>query len=83
MRNFHAIEGKQALPAVPRREFLIGLASLGAVAVLPKTLLAAQARAPASAQPFRIDTHHHYSSPAFIEEIVRRNTGQRPLMEWT
>lgn len=84
MRNFHAIEGESALPAprdVPRREFLIGLAALGAAAVLPKALWAAQARA--SAQPFRIDTHHHYSSPGFVEEIVGRKTGQRPLMEWT
>jgi hypothetical protein len=48
------------------------------------TLLAhRQAHAQAAAvaeKPFRIDTHHHLSSPGFIAEITGRRTGQVPLM---
>src|SRR5262245_43308991 len=71
----------------PRREFLAGLAALGATAVLPNELtlseadgwLLAQTRNP----PHRIDVHAHFSAPGFIAAIKARNTGQRPLMEWT
>jgi predicted TIM-barrel fold metal-dependent hydrolase len=59
-----------------RRGFLAGLAAT-AGALLP---------IPASAQSekaFRIDTHHHLSSPAFIAAITARKTGQVPLMNWT
>jgi len=34
-------------------------------------------------KPFRIDVHHHLSSPGFIAEISGRRTGQVPLMKWT
>jgi predicted TIM-barrel fold metal-dependent hydrolase len=34
-------------------------------------------------KPFRIDVHHHVSSPGFIAEISGRRTGQVPLMKWT
>jgi 6-methylsalicylate decarboxylase len=81
-----AVEAELSVPqsrGVPRREFLIGLAALGASALVPKALLAAQERASASAKPYRIDTHHHFSSPGFIAEIKARKTGQRPLEEWT
>ena len=63
----------------PRREFLAGLAALGAGAVLP----GCQSVAPERAAPFRIDVHHHLAPPGFVREIVARKTGQRPLMEWT
>ena len=36
-----------------------------------------------SEKPFRIDVHHHVSSPGFIAEISGRRTGQAPLMKWT
>ena len=68
---------------VPRREFLVGLAALGAAAAAPRFLSSAQTPSAASAQPFRIDTHHHFSAPGFVDEISGRKTGQRPLMEWT
>jgi predicted TIM-barrel fold metal-dependent hydrolase len=64
-----------------RRKFLGGLAALGA-----GTLSVGQpvrAQAPAAERPFRIDTHHHLSSPGFITEIAGRRTGQVPLMQWT
>jgi predicted TIM-barrel fold metal-dependent hydrolase len=56
-----------------RREFLAGLTALGAVQV-PRAQTTA---------PHRIDVHYHFSSPGFIAAIKARNTGQRPLMEWT
>ncbi len=64
-----------------RREFLTGLAALGAGTVLGARKSAAQA--PAPAKPFRIDVHHHFSSPGFIAEIAGRKTGQVPLMRLT
>lgn len=61
-----------------RREFLTGLAALGAGALLPG---AGAAQTPA--KPFRIDVHHHFSSPGFVAEITGRKTGQAPLMRLT
>ena len=66
---------------VPRREFLTGLAALGATALLPDALSAGQA--PAASAPHRIDVHCHYSAPGFIAEIKARNTGQTGLMSWS
>jgi predicted TIM-barrel fold metal-dependent hydrolase len=60
-----------------RRGFLGGLAT---VVLAPAIPAIAQ---PAAQKPFRIDTHHHLSSPGFIEAITERKTGQVPLMKWT
>jgi predicted TIM-barrel fold metal-dependent hydrolase len=61
-----------------RRAFLGGLAAAGTL------LRSGVARAQtAPEKPFRIDTHHHLSSPGFIAEISGRRTGQVPLMKWT
>jgi predicted TIM-barrel fold metal-dependent hydrolase len=58
-----------------RRAFLGGLAA---------TAFAAPSFAQSAAEkPFRIDTHHHLSSPGFIAEISGRRTGQVPLMQWS
>lgn len=65
-----------------RRTFLTGMAALGASAFVGSRNSAAQTP-PAPAKPFRIDVHHHISSPAFIKEIAGRHTGQVPLMKWT
>jgi len=62
-----------------RRKFLGGLAGLGAGALLTDQPAGAQA----INKPFRIDVHHHLSSPGFIAEITGRRTGQVPLMKWT
>ena len=64
-----------------RRDVLTGLAALGAGAMLGARKGAAQTAAPA--KPFRIDVHHHFSSPGFIAEITGRRTGQVPLMRLT
>lgn len=64
-----------------RREFLTGLAALGAGNFLGVRKSAAQSSA--TEKPFRIDVHHHFSSPGFIAEITGRKTGQVPLMRLT
>jgi predicted TIM-barrel fold metal-dependent hydrolase len=64
-----------------RREFLAGLAAIGASALVPDIVTGAQSR-PAAA-PFRIDVHNHGNSPGFIAAIKARNTGQTALMTWT
>ncbi|HEV8437670.1 MAG TPA: amidohydrolase family protein [Methylomirabilota bacterium] len=67
-----------------RRRFLGGLTALGASVVVSGCRSAAPA--PAAERPTpaqRIDVHHHHAPPGFVAEITRRQTGQRPLMEWT
>jgi predicted TIM-barrel fold metal-dependent hydrolase len=74
-----------------RRSFLrgVGASAGGLVGALAGGFAAtgdrafAQAAGPVTEKPFRIDMHHHLSSPAFIAEIKSRNTGQIPLMNWT
>ncbi len=66
-----------------RREFLAGLATLGAAALIPEAISGAQNRPVASVGPGRIDVHHHFSASGFVAEIKARNTGQTALMEWT
>jgi 6-methylsalicylate decarboxylase len=69
---------------LPRREFLAGLGTLGAAALIPQVLRGAQNRPSAPAAPaHRIDVHYHGNSPGFIAAIKARNTGQMPLMNWT
>jgi 6-methylsalicylate decarboxylase len=63
-----------------RRTFLGGLAAVASAIPLGSRQVRAQA---AAEKPFRIDVHHHLSSPAFIAEISGRRTGQVPLMKWT
>jgi 6-methylsalicylate decarboxylase len=63
-----------------RRTFLGGFATLGAGALFADQAASAEA---AVDKPFRIDVHHHLSSPGFIAEITGRRTGQVPLMKWT
>jgi 6-methylsalicylate decarboxylase len=64
-----------------RREFLAGLAAVGATSLVPDIVIGAQARP--STPPFRIDVHNHGNSPGFIAAIKAHNTGQMPLMNWT
>ena len=86
MKSILRCEGQAGLShgaRVPRREFLAGLAALGATALIPDARSGAQTRSTARAAPHRVDVHSHFSSPGFIDAIKVRNTGQRPLMEWT
>ncbi len=54
-----------------RRGFLTGLLGLGAAAVLPGCAATAQ-----TPPPPRIDTHHHFFSPAYVAELDK--VGQAP-----
>jgi 6-methylsalicylate decarboxylase len=64
-----------------RREFLAGMAAIGASALVPDILEGAQTRPAAPA--LRIDVHNHGNSPGFIAAIKAHNTGQTALMNWT
>src|SRR5438477_4847407 len=66
-----------------RREFLTGLAAVGATALVPDILRGAQPRPATSAPLTRIDVHYHGNSPGFIAAIKAHNTGQTALMNWT
>lgn len=66
-----------------RRRVLGALGALSAAAALPGWLARAQSPVTASARPYRIDVHHHFSAPGFIAAISARKTNQRPLELWT
>jgi len=66
-----------------RREFLAGLAAIGATALVPDISTAGQTRPSAPVTPYLIDVHYHGNSPGFIAAIKAHNTGQMPLMNWT
>ena len=86
MKNFRVGETEADLPqsgGMPRREFLVGMAALGAAAVLPKTLLEAQTPAGASARLFRIDVHHHFAPPTFVAAVTAQDAGNPSLRKWT
>jgi predicted TIM-barrel fold metal-dependent hydrolase len=70
--------------SLDRREFLTGLAALGAVKTLiPQTRSSAQGRSVASARPFRIDTHTHFSTPKLFDLATARGVNQATLKDWT
>src|SRR5712692_6766137 len=61
---WHRGHGEDALSAHPsRRELLTGLTVLGAGALFPW----AQSLAQNGGNPRRIDVHHHFTSPAYLE----------------
>jgi predicted TIM-barrel fold metal-dependent hydrolase len=62
---------------------LLGMAALGAAAVLPEINDAAQTGSAGSARPFRIDTHHHFSVPKLIAESTAKGITQTGLQDWT
>src|SRR5579871_882586 len=65
-----------------RRKILYGMATLGAAAVLPEKILEAQDEKAASARPFRIDTHHHFTIPRLIAESTAKGVNQPGLQDW-
>jgi predicted TIM-barrel fold metal-dependent hydrolase len=64
-----------------RRNFLGGAAFAAASAMSGAAWPQTQAAKPATRK--LIDIHHHLSPPSYIPELVKRNTNQRPLVEWT
>jgi predicted TIM-barrel fold metal-dependent hydrolase len=86
VKSTHALEEKTESwhhGSPSRRGFLMGLATLGAAAVLSETGLAEQTGNPAPARPFRIDTHHHFTVPKLISESVAKGVNQAGLQDWT
>src|SRR5437879_6427379 len=64
---------------VARRQFLAGLAAVGAGALLPAPQAEAQ-MPPSTAH--RIDVHHHHTPPPYLAALTARNvTG--PVRDWT
>jgi len=62
-----------------RREFLTGMAALGAGVLLGRA--DTEAQMPAT-KPHRIDVHHHHTPPPYLAAITARNiTG--PVRDWT
>jgi predicted TIM-barrel fold metal-dependent hydrolase len=66
-----------------RREFLTGFAAFGAAALIPQRRSSAQGRSVASARPFRIDTHTHFSTPKLFDLATARGVNQATLKDWT
>jgi len=61
-----------------RREFLTGVAALGATVVLSGRASEAQM---ATAQPHRVDVHHHHTPPPYLAALVARNV-MGPIRDW-
>jgi 6-methylsalicylate decarboxylase len=64
----------------PRRGFLSGLGALGAAALLPGCSTPGAAAAGAA---YRIDTHHHLYSPAYVAELAKVNQALPPARNWS
>ncbi|PYN39961.1 MAG: amidohydrolase, partial [Candidatus Rokuibacteriota bacterium] len=62
-----------------RREFLTGIAALGATVLLPRGESEAQM---ATTQSQRIDVHHHHTPPPYVAAITARNI-PGPVRDWT
>jgi len=54
-----------------RRDFLVGLAGLGAIIIFPSSKSLGQSSAPAAG---RVDVHHHFGSPAWISMVNTKQT---------
>lgn len=69
--------------AVPRREFLAGMASFAAAMLMPGC--AARDRTPASAggRLYRIDTHHHAFPPDYVAELRTRKLANAFVSNWS
>ncbi len=69
------------LPSAGRRGFLKGIAAIGATAAVigrgPRAL------AQNAEKPFRIDVHHHYTSPALLALMKGRRTNQTFNENWS
>src|ERR1700722_1325718 len=75
----HAPASCGCMPAnrLGRRALLGGALALGTAA------LASNGNAQTPAAPFRIDVHHHYTSPALLAMMKGRRTHQTFNEEWT
>lgn len=82
-RKYDSRSGRANFSAFSRRELLLGMAALGAAAVLPELGSAAQTNSPSAPRPFRIDTHHHFTVPKLIAESTAKGITQAGLMDWT
>jgi len=64
---------------IARREFLSGMAVLGAGALVSRHEAEAQM---ATAKPHRIDVHHHHTPPPYVAAITAKNVAG-PVRDWT
>jgi predicted TIM-barrel fold metal-dependent hydrolase len=62
-----------------RREFLTGIAALGAGVLLTRSETEGQM---ATTKPHRIDVHHHHTPPPYLAALVAKNV-LGPVREWT
>src|SRR5437867_11612703 len=63
-----------------RREFLTGIAALGATVLLPRD--ESEAQMATTQQSQRIDVHHHHTPPPYVAAITARNI-PGPVRDWT
>ncbi len=67
--------------ALSRREFLAGLAALGATTFISSHV--SIARAAVMDKPHRIDVHHHFTSPLWLAEVASKAPVIAPFRDWT
>ena len=82
LHRHDCLSGACAAPS--RRTLLGGLASLGAVAALPRVAAAQAAADTLDPMPRRIDVHHHFFPPAWLDHAEQQKPGPSPAVrEWT
>ncbi len=72
----------ELLATPSRRQFLTGMAALGAGALIPGGMGLFAQTAPAKKRPRRIDVHHHPSLPNSGPQVRTTQTGPAPAL-WT
>ena len=64
-----------------RREFLAGLAVLGAGALVPGCAL--NTPGAAGGKPYRVDIHHHLVPPKYVADLPKYTKGESPPRGWS
>src|SRR5579872_2140505 len=78
-----AAESRRPKSSSSRRSFLVGLAATGAIAAFSTRSAALQGGPTASKKAFRIDTHHHFTTPKLFALSTAKGVNQPTLKDWT
>ena len=70
-------------PHPDRRQFLTGLAALGASTLVSGSMLPGQARQAAPANSGWIDVHHHHTTPDWEKLLIAKNMQPTAFKDWS
>ena len=76
-------DGGVPASGIARRQFLAGLAAMGAGTLIPGCATDSAAPVRAAGQPHRIDIHHHLVPPNYVTEMTKHVKGEIPPRGWS